>query len=53
MLEERFYLRGFVPAEVVLIKKDVWFKQLSSNQLDSLNEYLLEQKKRLSILMNY
>ena len=41
--EERYYLLGFVPAEVVLIKKDVWFTQLNSEQIDSLNKYLLDR----------
>jgi hypothetical protein len=43
--EERFYLLGFVSAEVILINKFVWFTQLVSNQIDALNKYLVEQMK--------
>ena len=43
--EEPFCLLGFVPAEVILIKKDIWFTKLNTEQIDALNKYL-EKKKR-------
>ena len=43
--EEPFCLLGFVPAEVILIKKDVWFTQLNSEQINSLDKHLSECKK--------
>ena len=44
--EERFCLLGFVSAEVIGLKKDVWFALLDSDQLDSLNAYLAEFKRK-------
>ena len=43
--EEPFCLLGFVPAEVILIKNDVWFTQLNSEQITSLDKHLSERKK--------
>ena len=43
--EEPFCLLGFVPAEVILIKKDVWFTQLNSTQINSLDKYLSKEQK--------
>ena len=43
--EEPFCLLGFVSAEVILIKNDVWFAQLNSEQINSLDKHLSECKK--------
>jgi len=51
--EEKLFLLGFVPAEVILIKNDVWFTQLNSEQIVFLNEHLLEKKKRMFRLTDY
>jgi len=40
LLEYRFYVIGFVPADVVRLKKDVWFSKLSSEQVDSVEQFL-------------
>lgn len=40
LLEYRFYVIGFVPADVVRLKKDVWFSKLDSNQIDSVERFL-------------
>jgi hypothetical protein len=41
--EYRFYVLGFVPADVVRLKKDVWFSKLSNEQI-TLVENFLESK---------
>ena len=38
--EYRFYVLGFVPADVVLLKEDVWFGKLDSEQVKSVDEFL-------------
>jgi len=38
--EEKFEVIGFVPADVVRLKKDVWFKKLDSEQVSSVDEFL-------------
>jgi len=38
--EEKFYLLGFVPADVVGLKKDIWFAALNSEQVESFDQYL-------------
>ena len=40
LLEYRFYVIGFVPADVVRLKKDVWFSRLNSEQIDSVEQIL-------------
>jgi len=41
ILEEyKFYFIGFVPADVVRLKEDVWFSKLDSNQIDSIEQFL-------------
>jgi len=40
LLEYRFYVIGFVPADVVRLKKDVWFSKLNSEQVDSVDQFL-------------
>ena len=38
--EYSFYVLGFVPADVVRLKKDVWFSELNSEQLKSVEKFL-------------
>ena len=38
--EYKFYVLGFVPADVVLLKKVVWFKKLDSEQITSVEKSL-------------
>ena len=38
--EEKFYLLGFVPADVVGLEKDIWFAALNSEQVESIDQYL-------------
>lgn len=38
--EYGYYVIGFVPADVVRLKKDVWFSKLSSERVDSVEQYL-------------
>jgi len=40
LLEYRYYVIGFVPADVVRLKKDVWFSKLNSEQVDSVDQFL-------------
>jgi len=40
LLEYNFHVIGFVPADVVRLKKDVWFSELSSEQVDSVEQFL-------------
>ena len=40
LLDEKFSVLGFVPADVVGLKKDVWFVWLNSGQVDSIDQYL-------------
>ena len=40
LLEFRYYVIGFVPADVVRLKKDVWFSKLNSEQVDSVDQFL-------------
>jgi hypothetical protein len=42
--EYTYYVLGFVPADVVRLKKDDWFSKLSSEQITSVEEFL-ESKK--------
>ena len=41
---EKFFLLGFVAADVVGLEKDVWFTLLNSDQIDSLNQPLISEK---------
>jgi hypothetical protein len=41
---EKFFLLGFVAADVARWGKDVWFTLLNSDQIDSLNQSLPEYK---------
>ena len=40
LIEYKFYVTGFVPADVVRLKKDVWFSKLSSDQISSVERFL-------------
>jgi hypothetical protein len=40
LLEYKFYVIGFVPADVVRLKKDVWFRELNSEQVDLVEQFL-------------
>lgn len=40
LLEYKFYVIGFVPADVVRLRKDVWFSKLNSEQVDSVDQFL-------------
>jgi len=42
--EYTYYVLGFVPADVVRLKKDVWFSKLSNEQIKSVDKFL-ESKK--------
>ena len=37
--EYNYYLLGFVPADVVSLKKDVWFTKLDISQINRTDEY--------------
>ena len=34
-----YYVLGFVPADVVRLKKDVWFTKLTSEQITSVEKF--------------
>ena len=38
--EYRLYVLGFVPADVVRLKEDVWFCELDRNQITMVEDYL-------------
>jgi len=40
LLEFKFCVIGFVPADVIRLKESVWFCKLSSEQVDSLEQFL-------------
>jgi len=40
LLEYKFYVIGFVPADVVRLEKDVWFRKLGSEQIFSIEQFL-------------
>jgi len=42
LLEYKFYVLGFVPADVVHLEKDVWFSRLGSEQISSVEQFLAE-----------
>ena len=45
LVEERFYLLGFVNAEVIGLEKNCWFALLTLKQIDSVNRNLSEFNK--------
>jgi len=38
--EYSYYVLGFVPADVVSLKKDVWFSKLGDEQIISVEKFL-------------
>ena len=44
--EERFFVLGFVPIEIVKLKENVWFTLLDSNQINSLSSHFAEMKSK-------
>jgi len=40
LLEYRYYVIAFVPADVIRLKKDVWFSKLNSEQVDWIEKFL-------------
>jgi len=40
LLEYKFYVIGFVPANVIRLRETVWFCKLDSNQIDSVEQCL-------------
>lgn len=44
LLEFRYYVIGFVPADVVRLNKDVWFSKLKSEQVDSVDRFLASSR---------
>ena len=48
MDEEKFRVLGFVSADVVDLKKDVWFSKLDSEQISNIEEYLDKRAANLA-----
>ena len=42
--EYKFYVLGFVPADVVRLKKEVWFRKLDSGQISSVERFLASSR---------
>jgi len=42
--EYTYYLLGFVPADAVRLKKDLWYSKLTNEQIKSVEKFL-ESKK--------
>jgi hypothetical protein len=42
--EYKFYVLGFAPADVVRLKKDVWFSILDSEQISSVKKFLVRMQ---------
>lgn len=42
LLEYRFYVIGFVPADVVRLKREVWFKKLDSERVALVDKFIAE-----------
>jgi hypothetical protein len=40
LVEERFYLLGFVPIDILKTRRDIWFAKLDSKQISFVSEYL-------------
>jgi hypothetical protein len=43
--EEKFSALGFVPVDVIGLTRDVWFRMLDSEQIDSVERFLSESKR--------
>ena len=41
--EYTYYVLGFVPVEVVRLKKDVWFSKINNEQTKSVEKFLKSQ----------
>jgi len=42
--EYTYYMLGFVPADIVRLKKEVWFSKLSDEQMKSIERFLKSKK---------
>lgn len=40
LFEHGFHVIGFVPVDVVRLKRDIWFSKLDSEQVDSVEQFL-------------
>jgi hypothetical protein len=38
--EEKFHVIGFVPANVIHLTEDIWFRKLNSEQIDSVTQFI-------------
>ena len=45
VIEFTYYVLGFVPADVVRLKRDVWFSKLSNEQITSVDKFLESNKR--------
>jgi len=43
--EYTYYVLGFVPADVIRLKNDVWFNNLSNDQIKSVEKFLESKKE--------
>ena len=43
MIEEKFFLLGFVKGEDIQVERSVWFMVLDAGQIDLLNECLKDR----------
>jgi len=46
LIESKFHVIGFVPADVVCLKKDAWFTVLGSEQIEFVEQYLSRAHQR-------
>ena len=44
--EYSYYCLGFVPADVVRLKKDIWFTKLGNEQITSVDKFLESKNGR-------
>ena len=44
--EYAYFVVGFVPADVVRLKKDVWFSKLNNKQIESVEKFLESEKRK-------
>ena len=42
--EYTYYVLGFVPADVVRLKKDLWFSKINNEQIKSVEKFLESNK---------
>ena len=43
--EYAYYVLGFVPADVVRLKKDIWFSKLSNEQIAYVEKFLEKNRE--------